>query len=177
MQRIPRRVHLVPGKRILGRKPLRDDGSVALLDGDPLGREHDALIRCPKIREYRSLLVQPHSQAARICVLQDPLQGKEAATSDNRGLNLVVATPALQTAVRVENFRQQLVHGFPFQSSRAIAGISKTRARVYHPPSMRPIRSSFSASTCWRVASITALSPACTITWVIFCGVDPYVSL
>jgi hypothetical protein len=31
--------------------------------------------------------------------------------------------------VRVENFRQQLVHGLPFQSSSAIAGIFSTIPR------------------------------------------------
>src|SRR5215831_16931090 len=129
-------MHLVPGKRILGRKPFTDDGSVKLLDSDPLGREHDALIRCPKIRECRSLLVQPRSQAARICVHQSALQGKEAAASDNRGLNPVVATPALQTAVRIENFRQQLVHGFPFQSSARLA-----RPSAVTVPSSEPCES------------------------------------
>src|SRR5262249_22766828 len=44
MQRVPGRVHLVPGKRVPGRKPLRDYGSVELLDGDPVGGEHRALI-------------------------------------------------------------------------------------------------------------------------------------
>src|SRR5262245_30496055 len=164
MQRVPGRVHLVPGKRVPGRKPLRDYGSVELLDGDPVGGEHRALIRRAIRRDGRSLLVQPHGHAARICILQNALQGKEAAATDNSGLNLVVTTPAFQTAVRVENFRQQLVHGFPFQSASAMAGISKrSRVRVYQPPSMRPIRSSFSASTCWRVASVTASSLTCTI--------------
>src|SRR5215831_15331430 len=159
MQRVPGRVHLVSGKRIPGHAPLGNDRAVELLDGDPVGGEHGALIRRAIRRDGRSLFVQPYGHAARICVLQDALQGKEAAATDNGGLNLVVATPALQTAVRIENFRQQLVHGFPFQSSSAIAGISKrSRVRVYQPPSMRPIRSSFSASTCWRAALVTASS-------------------
>src|SRR5215467_85590 len=164
MQRVPGRVHLVSGKRIPGHAPLGNDRAVELLDGDPVGGEHGALIRRAIRRDGRSLFVQPYGHAARICVLQDALQGKEAAATDNGGLNLVVATPALQTAVRIENFRQQLVHGFSFQSSSAIAGISKrSRVRVYQPPSMRPIRSSFSASTCWRAALVTASSLTCTI--------------
>src|SRR5215469_10070887 len=164
MQRVPGRVHLVSGKRIPGHAPLGNDRAVELLDSDPVGREHRALIGRAIRPDRRSLLVQPYSHAARICVLQDALQGKEAAAADNGRLNLVVAPPALETAVRVENFRQQLVHGLPFQSASAIAGISKrSRVRVYQPPSMRPIRSSFSASTCWRAALVTASS----LTWTI----------
>src|SRR5262249_15461844 len=135
-----------------------------ILAGDPVGREHRTLISRAIRRDGRSLLVQPYGHAAWICVLQDALQGEEAAATDDRGLNLVVAAPALQTTMRVEDLRQQFVYGFSFQSSRAIAGISKrSRVRVYHPPSMRPIRSSLSASTCWRAASVAASSLTCTI--------------
>src|SRR5262249_34992801 len=122
---------------------LGNERAVELLDSDPVGRKHRALIRRAIRRDGRALLVQPYGHAARICVLQHALQGEETAAADNRGLNLVVATPALQTAVRVENFRQQLVHGFPFQSSSAIAGTSKrSPVSVSQPPSMRPIKSS-----------------------------------
>ena len=92
--------------RIPGRKPLRDYSAVELLDGDPVGGEHGALIRRAIRRHGRPLLAQPYGHAARIWILQDTLQGKEAAAADNGGLNLVVAAPALQPAVRVENFRQ-----------------------------------------------------------------------
>src|SRR5262245_14459543 len=164
MQRVPGRVHLVPGKRVPGRKPLRDYGSVELLDGDPVGGEHRALIRRAIRRDGRSLLVQPHGHAARICILQNALQGKEAAATDNSGLNLVVTTPAFQTAMRVENFREEFVHGLPFQSASAMAGISKrSRVRGYQPPSMRPIGSSFPSSMCVRDPSVTASALPCPI--------------
>ena len=106
MQRVPGRVHLVSGKRIPGRKPLGNDGAVELLNRDPIGREHRALIDRAIRRDGRSLLMQPHGHAARICILQDTLQGKEAAATDNGGLNPVVATPALKAAMRVEDFHQ-----------------------------------------------------------------------
>src|SRR6516164_6959677 len=164
MQRVPGRVHLVSGERILRHEPLGNDGSVELLDRDPVGREHRALIGRAIRRDRRSLLMQPYGHAARICVLQNALQGKETAATDNRGFNLIVVAPALQTAVCVEDLREQLVHRFCLQSSSAIAGISKrSRVRVYQPPSMRPIRSSLSASTCWRAALVTASSLTCTI--------------
>jgi hypothetical protein len=106
MQAIPGRVHLVSGKRIPGHAPLGNERAVELLDCDSVGREHRALIRRARRRDGRSLLVQPYGHTARICVLQHALQGKETAATDNRGLNLVAAAPALQAAVRVENFRQ-----------------------------------------------------------------------
>ena len=62
--------------RIPGRKPLRDYSAVELLDGDPVGGEHGALIRRAIRRHGRPLLAQPYGHAARICVLQEALQGK-----------------------------------------------------------------------------------------------------
>jgi hypothetical protein len=106
MQSVPGRVHLVSSKRIPGCVPLGDNSAIEFLDGDPVRCEHRALIGSSIGRDGRPLLVQPHSHAAWICVLQNALQRKQAAAADNGGLNLVVSAPTDQTAVGVENLRQ-----------------------------------------------------------------------
>jgi len=50
--------------------------------------------------------VQPYSHAPGIGILEDAFQRKETAATDNGGLNIVLATPALKAAVRVQNLRQ-----------------------------------------------------------------------
>jgi len=106
MQRIPGRVQLVSGKRFPGCVPFGDSSTIEFLDGDPIRCEHRALIGSSIGRDGRPLLMQPHSHAARICVLQNALQRKQAAAADNGGLNRVVSAPAVQPAVGVENLGQ-----------------------------------------------------------------------
>src|ERR1700737_800609 len=47
MERVPRRVHLVARERVLRRTALRNYCSIKLLDGNPIWREHRALIGSP----------------------------------------------------------------------------------------------------------------------------------
>src|SRR6516225_1668451 len=81
MQRVPRRVHLVAGKRIPRRIALGDHGAIELLDRDPLRCKHRALIGSPIGRDRRAFLVQPYGHTARVCILRHAFERKEAAAA------------------------------------------------------------------------------------------------
>src|SRR5262245_65827769 len=88
MERVPWRAHLVAGEGVPWRIALGDQCAVQFLNGDPLRREHRALIRGP-IRTYRrAFLVQPHRHASRARILYDSFKRKESAAADNRRLDL-----------------------------------------------------------------------------------------
>src|SRR5215471_10285347 len=57
MKRVPRRVHLVAGKRVFGDWALRNNRAVELLDGNSLWRKHRALIRSAERKNGRAFLV------------------------------------------------------------------------------------------------------------------------
>src|ERR1700730_6891602 len=110
MQRVPRWMHLMASKRVPGRVALSNQRSIELLDSDPLWREHCALIGSAIGQDRRAFLVQPYSHAARIRILQDALEWKEAATAHNRGVDLFVPIPAIHAPMRVKNPGKQFVH-------------------------------------------------------------------
>ena len=110
MQRVPRRVHLVAGKRIPRRIALGDHCAIELLDRDPFWCKHRALIGSPIWRDRRSFLVQPNGHAPRVCILRHASERKETAAAYNRCLDLFIPVPAIRAAVRVNNFDEEFVH-------------------------------------------------------------------
>ena len=94
------------GEGVPWREALGNQRAVELLDGDPVGREHRALIGSTIWRDGRALLVQPHGHAARVGVLQHALEREKAAAGDDRGLDLVVPLPAIQAAMRIEDLAE-----------------------------------------------------------------------
>src|SRR5262245_34382261 len=112
MERVPGRVHLVAGKRVSGRIALRDQRAVEFFNGDPLGREHRALIGGSVGEDRGSFLAYPGGHATRPGILRRPLEWKEAPATHNRGLDFLVLIPPIQTTMGVKNIGKQFIHCF-----------------------------------------------------------------
>src|SRR5262252_2565907 len=89
---------------------LGDKRAVELLNSNPLGREHRALIGSAVGEDRRAFLVQPYRHASRAWILYHSLERKETAAADNRRLDLLIALPATHATMRVKNFSKQFVH-------------------------------------------------------------------
>jgi hypothetical protein len=103
-------VHLVAREGILRREALGDHRAVEFLDRDPLRREDAALVGRAIGSDGGVLLMQPGREAARLGVLEDALQGEEAAAAHQRGLDLSEAPPAVHAAMGVDDLLEQCVH-------------------------------------------------------------------
>jgi len=110
MDRVPGRVHLMTGKRIPGRASFRYDRTVELLDGDPVRREHRALIGCPIRLDRRALLVQPHGHPAWRTILHQSFEREKATAGDDRSLYLRLGLPAFHATMRLDDFGKEMVH-------------------------------------------------------------------
>src|SRR5262249_25952095 len=92
-----------------------DHRSVKFFNGDPVWREHRALIGCSVGHHRRALLVQPHGHAPRCGILYYSLKRKEPATAHDRGLDLFAFIPPCHATMRIED----LCHYFGFRAGRA----------------------------------------------------------
>jgi len=74
------------------------------------GVNNGALIRGSKGKNRRALLVQPGRHTTRRRILRNPLEAEEAATADDRRVDLRISIPAIDTAMRIKNSGKQFVH-------------------------------------------------------------------
>src|SRR5262249_48869714 len=131
MERVPRRAHLMTGKRVSGSATRGDQRAIELLDGDPGRREHRALIGSAVGPDRRPLLVQPHGHAARAGILPHSLEREKASAAHDRSLHLLVSVPTLHASVSVDDPGKKLVHRAQadFIAARTFWGVNGTERR------------------------------------------------